>query len=118
MAETKEMKIIIVEDDPIIRFTMVKMLKKHYSNVDSAENGKQALEMIGSENYDVIVTDLQMPVMDGYELVRELRKRKNDTPIIICSAYSFEEKEKYKCEWLSKPIMVKNLIELIDTCAA
>lgn len=112
----QERKIIVVEDDPIIRFTMVRMLKNRFSSVDSAENGQEGLAKIQSENYDVVVTDLQMPVMDGTSMIKSIRKEGIETPVIICSAYNFEETEKYKCRWLSKPIIINNLVEMINEC--
>jgi len=113
----KDMKIIVVEDDPIIRFTMVRMLQNRFSTVDSAENGKEGLNKIQENNYDVVVTDLQMPLMDGHKMIRSLREHENKTPIIICSAYTFDETEKYNCKWLSKPIIINNLVELIEDSA-
>lgn len=112
--EAKNKRIIVVEDDPIIRFTMVRMLQNRFSSVDSAENGKEGLNKIEANDYDIVVTDLQMPVMDGHNMIKLLREQNNNTPIIICSAYSFEETEKYNCKWLSKPIIINNLIELIE----
>jgi len=113
----KNLKILIVEDDPIIRFTMSKMLGKIFSTIVVAENGKHGLDLVAEEDFDVIVTDLQMPVMDGYEMIKELRNVGVKTPIIICSAFVFEETDKYQCSWLSKPILVDELIDLIDISA-
>lgn len=112
----KDLKILVVEDDPIIRFTLVKMLKHRFDTVENAANGQNALDIIADHNFDVIVTDLQMPVMDGYSMIKKLRDEENPTPIIVCSAYSFEDADQYNCSWLSKPIILNNLLELINTC--
>ncbi|PLX66655.1 MAG: hypothetical protein C0602_11335 [Denitrovibrio sp.] len=114
----KELKIIVVEDDPIIRFTMVRMLKNRFSEVDSAENGKEGLKKVTENDYDIVVTDLQMPIMDGHSMIKNLRENQIDTPVIICSAYDFEETEKYKCKWMSKPIIIDNLIDMIQDSTA
>ena len=113
--EKKEIRVIVIEDDPIIRFTLTRMLKNKYSSVDSAENGLDGLHMISSKKYDVIVTDLQMPIMDGYTMIQRVRESDTETPIIICSAYDFEETKEYNCKWLSKPIIISNLFELIES---
>lgn len=113
----KDIRLIVVEDDPIIRFTMVRMLKNRFAEVDSAENGSEGLRKIAENNYDVVITDLQMPVMDGHSMIKEIRNSKIKTPVIICSAYTFEETEKYECKWMSKPIIMDNLVNLIHDCA-
>jgi len=114
---TNDLKIIVVEDDPIISFTLSKILRHSFRAVETADNGLTGLDIISKGDFDVIVTDLQMPVMDGNTMIMELRARGIDTPIIICSAYTFEDADKYKCKWLSKPIIIHELVELIKASA-
>jgi len=57
-------------------------------DITTAENGKEALAYVDGEDPDVIVLDLEMPVMDGREFYRELRSRGQDVPVLILSAYN------------------------------
>lgn len=106
--------ILVVEDDPIIRFTLSKTLMKHFDHIDTAENGSIGLHKIHENKYDMIISDLSMPVMDGYQMIKEIRESGNQTPIIICSAYEFDDQDKYNCTLLTKPVVMKQLIDLIS----
>jgi signal transduction histidine kinase/DNA-binding NarL/FixJ family response regulator/tetratricopeptide (TPR) repeat protein len=91
------LKILIVEDDPI-NITLAKdTLTTFDSNIelDSALNGKIAIEKIQLHNYDLVVMDIQMPVMDGYQATKYIRNNlpspKNTIPILGMSAYAMKE---------------------------
>jgi CheY-like chemotaxis protein len=99
-------------------------LNKAGAKVDIADNGRIALEMLEKleatgEKYDLLVTDIQMPEMDGYALARELRQRGNRIPIIALTAYAMTD-DRQRCldagcdDYLSKPI---DKMHLLSTCA-
>ena len=68
-------QILIVEDDKELSQLFQKVLEKNGYQVKSASDGAQALEVLDKEYIDLIISDIMMPVMDGYELVSELRSR-------------------------------------------
>ena len=80
------MRLFIVEDEKEICDTVAKSLYDAGYEVDTCYDGKEALECILSENYDLIVLDLNLPGMDGMELLKELRKYNDETKVLILSA--------------------------------
>lgn len=82
------MKILIVEDEKILNNTINKSLKDAGYEVESAFDGFDAMEMIEIESYDLIVLDLNLPNMDGMEILKNLRKRDEETKVLILSARS------------------------------
>lgn len=116
------MKIFLVDDDPIIRAGISKIIKKSgesYTVVGEAPDGEIALEAIrGDESIDLILTDIRMPVMDGLELIREVRKFNPHVKIVVLSGY-----DDYKyvrtafmdgaVDYLLKPIVKTDLLQLL-----
>lgn len=78
--------ILLVEDNDLNKLVFKTMLKKLGCQVDEAENGKIALNILENNSYDALFIDLKMPVMNGFELIRELRKQNNHTPAIAITA--------------------------------
>ena len=83
-------KILMVEDNPLNIFVGTKFLQKWGVDIHVAENGRIALEMLDNNSFDLILMDLQMPEMDGYEATQRIRllddARKASTPILAISA--------------------------------
>ena len=82
------MKILIVEDEKILNNTINKSLKDAGYEVESAFDGFDAMEIIEIESYDLIVLDLNLPNMDGMEILKNLRKEDVETKVLILSARS------------------------------
>ncbi|MDO4814041.1 MAG: response regulator transcription factor [Gemella sp.] len=80
------MKILLVEDELDLNNIIVRYLKKNNFSVDSAFNGEEALDFIALSDYDLIITDIMMPVMDGITFLKKLREEKNSTPVIMLTA--------------------------------
>jgi CheY-like chemotaxis protein len=76
---------LVVDDSMLIRHTVCRFLEERGFNVESATNGVQALEMLGEVSPDIIITDMQMPKMDGTELITQLKQRPEtaNIPIVI-----------------------------------
>lgn len=116
-------RILLAEDSPEIQAVIRFYLKSAGAQVTIVENGAQALEafeMAASEAlpFDLLLTDMQMPVMDGYALVRNLRAKGIMIPIIALTAHSMAEDKKTCLDtgcngYLSKPVD-RNL--LLKTC--
>ncbi len=82
-------RILIVDDDPQVRAFLKKRLEMNSFECDLSENGAEGLEKIKQTDYDLVLTDIKMPVMDGFEMITQMRKNNNDLPVvIILSAYT------------------------------
>lgn len=80
------LKILIAEDDRELRQLFTHVLIKHGYTVTGVSNGQEAMDALDTDYYDLIISDIMMPVMDGYELVRHLREAKITTPILMITA--------------------------------
>ena len=80
------LKILIAEDDRELRQLFSHVLSRYGYTVVGVSNGQEALDAMDADFYDMIISDIMMPVMDGYELVRQLRDVGNTTPILMITA--------------------------------
>ena len=80
------MKILIVEDDKKILSFLQKGFREHSFTVDPAADGREAFFLATSQQYDCMILDIMLPNMDGFELVRKVRERGVDTPVIFLTA--------------------------------
>lgn len=120
----KNYKILIVEDHQGNQFLFSKILEKEGYNYEIAENGLKALSLVKENNYDLILMDIKMPVMDGIEAAKMIRnaaefERDSEVPIIAISAND-DSMEKKKCfeiginAYLNKPIKKELLLKTIQ----
>jgi signal transduction histidine kinase/DNA-binding response OmpR family regulator len=110
----KPKRILIVEDDNYNQIVCKKLLNKlGYINIDTANNGTIALDMINKNQYDIILLDVIMPETDGYSVIKKLDKRIIDNIIILTAIVTTEDKEKFinlgVKGYLTKPIDIKKL---------
>ena len=82
------MRLLIVEDEKNLCNTVAKSLYDKGYEVDTCYDGDEALEYILAEDYDLIVLDLNLPGMDGMDILKELRQKDEDTKVLILSARS------------------------------
>ena len=80
------LRILIAEDDRELRRLFAHVLIQNGYEVKEVGNGKEALDAMDNNFYDLIISDVMMPVMDGYELVRMLRDAGNNTPVLMITA--------------------------------
>jgi len=119
----KDLKILVVDDNPLNREIFFDLINDYKNNVDveMADDGKMALLKIKQSHFDIILMDIQMPKMDGYEATRQIRKLKTDkanTPVIAMTAHVLEGvAEKCKAagmnDYVSKPINLTILTQII-----
>ncbi len=120
----KPLSILLVEDNLLNQKFAIATLKKEGHKVEIAENGKIAVDMFKNYKYDMILMDIQMPVMDGLEATKEIRKiemnRKVKDPIKIIAITAYVmERDRSMClgagmsEYLAKPFKPNELIDLI-----
>ena len=88
----EKMNILVVDDEQSYREVLKMILTAQEYTVETAVNGKDALKIMEKEAFDVVITDLKMPVMDGYELLQEIRRRDYDTEVIVLTAFGTIEK--------------------------
>jgi len=121
--QARELAVLLVEDDVDIAGLLMLLFAENNVNAHHALNGKQAVEMTASENYDVIFMDLNMPVMDGYQAIKKIRKTGDMTPIVVMSAAALEEQNHpisdVECDaYLVKPVGIEDILvlasELVD----
>ena len=80
--------ILIIEDEKEIREGLAELLEDAGFLVDSAENGRQGLEKIGKKDFDIVVTDLIMPVVGGMEVLREIKRIKPQIRVVLITAFA------------------------------
>jgi len=114
-------KVLVVDDEVHIVYVVAIKLRNNGYEVISAENGSDALELACREKPDIVVTDFQMPIMTGLELVEKLRQNEQtkDVPVIMLTARSFaiengRKQELRISEYLSKPFSPKDLLRSIE----
>jgi CheY-like chemotaxis protein len=116
-------QVLVVEDNPLNQRVAVRMLEKMGYEVDVANNGVVAVACVARNRYDAVLMDCQMPVMDGFEATREIRREQQGTnrhtPIIALTASAMKSDQK-KCfeagmdAYLSKPIKVAELAMVVE----
>ncbi|MDD7411158.1 two-component system response regulator RppA [Fusobacterium gastrosuis] len=80
------MKILVVEDEKDLNSVITRHLKKNNFSVDSVFDGEEALNFLEYENYDLVILDIMMPKLNGYEVVKKLRTKQNETPVLMLTA--------------------------------
>lgn len=122
--QLKDINILIVDDEPYNRKLLTTILKKHDVSLSEAENGQQAIDEITKNNYDIILMDSRMPVLNGIDATKKIRRSRNkkisSIPIIALSAaVSEQDQANYKKagmnDFLSKPFKKEDLIYKIHS---
>jgi len=118
-----KIRILLAEDQPINRKIVIGLLKRYDWQILIAENGEEAVEKYSTEHFDLILMDVQMPKLDGFEATRQIRKMEEISgsriPIIAMTAHAMKG-DKEKClesgmdYYITKPVDSKELIELIQ----
>lgn len=108
-------RILVVDDEEIIRESIAMILEKEGYKVDKAENGGIALDKISAVSYDLVITDIEMPVMRGVELLEKIGQRSPQTFVIIITAYGSVETaigalRKGAYDYILKPIEFDDLL--------
>lgn len=108
------LRVLIVDDESEVRHMLAGALADY--DVVEARDGEEALEEIGDDPPDLVITDLRMPGLDGYELVRRLKARFPETPVLAISGFaSDEDVVDYAFDaFLEKPMNLKEFRELVD----
>lgn len=113
------LSVLVAEDNKINQLLMREMLKKLGHSTDIAVDGEHVLSMMKKKKYDLVLMDIQMPVMDGVESTRHIRALPSDVPIIALTANAMSgAREEYLAAgmngYLCKPIMLEDLKSEIE----
>ncbi len=115
----KELCVVYAEDDELIRQSITRIIRRRVKMIYAAENGKEGLDYTVEHNPDMVITDIEMPIMNGLELIQELRNTHGkDTPIIVVTAYQDAEHHSELADaYIYKPIESQQLFETMVTLA-
>ena len=116
------MRILVVEDEKHLNRIISEAVEDEGYSVDSCYNGVEALEYLECAGYDVIILDVMMPKMDGFELVRRLRSRGDNTPVLFLTARDAVADRVQGLEsggdyYLTKPFDFKELMAVVRVMA-
>jgi CheY-like chemotaxis protein/HPt (histidine-containing phosphotransfer) domain-containing protein len=120
----RRLRILLAEDNPVNQKVAAKMLERMGHTVLIAENGTEVLGALEKQSFDLILMDIQMPEVDGFEATRSIRERERDTgehlPIVAMTAHAMKG-DKERCleagmdGYIAKPINVQQLFETIES---
>lgn len=112
-------KILVVEDDLSSRELLKKVLLKFKAECVCVRNGKEALDILGAKTFDLILLDIKMPILNGYEAIKLIKEKDINTPVIAQTAYAFSEDRKQLFDsgfdgYIAKPINREILLDEIQ----
>ncbi len=116
--KTNKMSLLYVEDNDMVREDTETMLDIFFENITIAKNGLEGLACYESAKYDLIITDIKMPLMNGISMISKIRESDKEIPVIIISAYD-EDYNLYNIKhlnveaYITKPFVVDELIATI-----
>lgn len=117
--DLSHLKALLVEDTKENRMIFELYLKEYGLQIDMAENGQLGLEKALSNDYDIVFLDIQMPKLDGYQVIRSLKQQNYEKPIIALTAHAMKE-ERVRClaegfdSFISKPFEVSQILNAIQ----
>jgi CheY-like chemotaxis protein len=126
-AASQALRILLAEDNPVNQKVTVRALERRGHTVLLAQNGHEAVKLASREPFDLILMDIQMPEMDGYEAtaaIREMERRAGShTPIVAMTAHAMQS-DQDRCraagmdDYISKPIHLNELIQKVEQFSA
>jgi len=120
----KTLKILYVEDEIALRDITSSSIESIIGNLVVADNGKEGLDKFINDEFDLVITDLSMPVMDGISMIKEIRKINATVPIVVTTAFGSQNEEVEKLRdigmsaYIMKPVDVMKLLQTIDESIA
>ncbi len=116
-AVLKNLTVLYVEDEEFPRESIARFLSTKVAAVHLASNGREGLEAFLRHQPDVVITDLEMPVMNGIEMIRRIRGLENVIPIIITTGYDDDQHQTDLADrTLIKPIIFSALLDALESC--
>ncbi|RKY32631.1 MAG: sigma-54-dependent Fis family transcriptional regulator [Candidatus Omnitrophota bacterium] len=111
--------ILVVDDEPLVRRSLSKLLTISGYTVSSVANGKEAIELLKNYNADIIITDIKMPQMDGLQLLKEVKKNMPEVPVILITSFgsienAVEAIKQGAYDYVTKPIVDSEIKLVIE----
>ena len=115
--EAKNLKVLVVEDDRTTQRLLEDLLSKFFDEIEIAQDGEEGLKKFEQGDIDIVLTDIKLPKMDGLEMIRRIRQKDREIPVIVISGYS---DTKFLLEairlgvdgYLLKPIQIQQFLEI------
>ncbi len=121
MIEDKQIHILLIEDEPEVRMSYEDMFSFLGHSVSSAENGQLGLQKIQQKQYDIVITDLNMPVMDGLETLRRIKKYDKNIEVIVITGFATIENaikamKQGAFDYITKPVSIDHVKIILNKC--
>ncbi|MEM1973824.1 MAG: response regulator [Thermoplasmata archaeon] len=113
-------KILIVDDEPdMLKLLSLILREKTNYEITTTNNPIEALELVKTQNFDLVITDLKMPGLDGLQLLEEVKKKDEDIPVVIITAYgtidaATEAIQKGGFDFITKPFKKEQILFTIE----
>ena len=112
------MKKILIAEDNDSNFVLMSYILKKYYQFERAKNGQEAVEMVDKNQYDIVLMDIKMPVMNGLEATKAIKEKHPDLPILALTANAFDSDRQLAVDagcndFLSKPVSSEECLETI-----
>ncbi len=112
------MKKILIAEDNDSNFVLMSYILKKYYQFERAKNGQEAVEMVDKNQYDIVLMDIKMPVMNGLEATKAIKEKHPDLPILALTANAFDSDRQLAMDagcddFLSKPVSSEECLETI-----
>lgn len=114
------LSILLAEDNPVNQKVILRMLTKLGYNADIVTNGQTALEAVRSNKYNLVLMDIEMPILDGIEVTQRLKQELENPPVIVAMTAHRDREEMNRClkagmkEFITKPISIEELKQLLE----
>lgn len=117
----RQQRLLVVDDEPAVRTLWVRVLARRGYQVDAVDNGLEALQQLASAQYDVVLTDLNMPQLDGLGLLQHIRSQYPDIAVIVITAFASLDTARQALrlgafDYLTKPLDINELERTVQTC--
>lgn len=121
MAADTIAKVLIIEDEPDVRESYIDMLILLGYEVDSADNGVSGLDKLNDDKFDIVITDLNMPRMNGMETLRHIKKKDIDTEVIVVTGFATIENaigamKQGAFDYITKPVSMEHVKIVLNKC--
>ncbi len=110
------LSVLYVEDNFCMRDSLGKFMRRRFAEVYTAQNGEEGLALYIKHNPDIVITNIEMPVMNGSIMIKKIMEIKSDQPIIITTAFNNDEYTSARFVNLIKPINVEKLLDAVINC--
>ena len=110
------LKILYVEDDDVTRDVFLSIISKYVSNIYSACNGKEGLEVFEAINPNIIITDIEMPIMNGLDMMQNIKKINSKIIFIVLTAFEDDTHLAQDADFvLVKPVRRDKVLSILDS---